>query len=331
MTEPTSTGITAVVDATRDRTGAGREALLVLADGTMFEGEAIGADPPDGVATGEVVFNTVLTGYQEVISRPVLRRPDHHLHLPAHRQLRRHAADDESRRPFCRGVVVRELARRRSNWRSTEDLDAYLRRHGVPGIGGIDTRRLTRHIRDAGAMPGAFGTADERDAEGRGGRRAGHRRRRPRRHGHHRRAVHRRRRTAPGRRLRLRHQDDDPAPPRRAWPPSRSSRRRTPAADVLARRPDGVFLSNGPGDPATVPYAVDAIRGLLGEVPVFGICLGHQLLAAALGGATVKLPFGHHGGNHPVRRLATARSRSPARTTTSRWPRARCRAPRSPT
>ena len=109
-----------------------------------------------------------------------------------------------------------------------------------------------------------------------------------------------------GRRLRLRHQAHDPAPPRRASPPSRSCRRRRRAADVLAREPDGVFLSNGPGDPATVPYAVDAIRGLLGEVPVFGICLGHQLLCArARRARRTSCPFGHHGGNHPVRRLAT--------------------------
>jgi len=201
-------------------------------------------------------------------------------------------------------VVVRELARRRSNWRSTDDLDAFLVRHGVPGIAGIDTRRLTRHLRDAGAMPGAFGTAD---------------------HATLRQAAA----AEPG--------TDDVdltavvtcaeaytvgTGPRRVVAYDFGIKRAilaqlgematidvvpagTSAAEVLARRPDGVFLSNGPGDPAAVGHAVDAIRELLGQVPIFGICLGHQLLSTALGGSTYKLPFGHHGGNHPVRRLDT--------------------------
>ncbi len=287
--------------ATRDSV---REAHLVLADGTTFEGEAIGADPPGGVATGEVVFNTVLTGYQEVISDPSYAGQIISFTYPHIGNYGTTPADDESRRPFCRGVVVREMARRRSNWRSTEDLDAYLRRHDVPGIGGVDTRRLTRHIRDVGAMPAAFGTADETTLRAAALREPG----------------------TEGIDLVATVSTDQP------YTIGTDGRFRvvaydygikttilrhlatmatvevvpasTPAADVLARRPHGVFLSNGPGDPATVPYAVEAIRGLLGEVPVFGICLGHQLLAEALGGATVKLPFGHHGGNHPVRRLS---------------------------
>ena len=137
-----------------------REALLVLADGTTFEGEAIGAEAPGGVATGEVVFNTVLTGYQEVITDPSYAGQIITFTYPHIGNYGVTAADDESRRPFCRGVVVRDLSRRRSNWRSHDDLDAFLRDHRVPGIAGIDTRRLTRHLRDAGAMPGAFGTAD---------------------------------------------------------------------------------------------------------------------------------------------------------------------------
>ena len=138
-----------------------REALLVLADGTTFEGEAIGAEPAGGVASGEVVFNTVLSGYQEVITDPSYAGQIMTFTYPHIGNYGVTPADDESRRPFCRGVVVRELARRRSNWRSDGDLDGFLRRHGVPGIAGVDTRRLTRHLRDAGAMPGAFGTADE--------------------------------------------------------------------------------------------------------------------------------------------------------------------------
>src|SRR3954471_11331231 len=138
-----------------------KEALLVLADGTTFEGEAIGAEPPGGVATGEVVFNTVLTGYQEVISDPSYAGQIITFTYPHIGNYGTTAVDDEALRPFARGVIIRDLARRRSSWRSDDDLDAFLRRHGVPGIAGIDTRRLTRHLRDTGALPGAFGTASE--------------------------------------------------------------------------------------------------------------------------------------------------------------------------
>jgi carbamoyl-phosphate synthase small subunit len=281
-----------------------REALLVLADGTTFEGEAIGAEPAGGVTSGEVVFNTVLTGYQEVITDPSYAGQIISFTYPHIGNYGVTPADDESRRPFCRGVVVRELARRRSNWRAEADLDAFLARHGVAGIAGVDTRRLTRHIRDAGAMPGAFGTADEAtikqaavDEPGTDG-------------------------------IDLVRTVTCAAPytvgdgPRRVVAYDlgiKSTILRhlgeratvevvpagTPAQEVLARRPDGVFLSNGPGDPAAVAGVPAAIGELLGEVPVFGICLGHQLLATALGGSTYKLPFGHHGGNHPVRRLDT--------------------------
>jgi carbamoyl-phosphate synthase small subunit len=278
------------------------DALLVLADGTVFEGEAIGADPPGGVATGEVVFNTVLSGYQEVITDPSYAGQVITFTYPHIGNYGIALDDNESRRPHCRGVVVRELVRRPSSWRSTEDLGSYLRRHGVPGIAGVDTRRLTRHIRQAGAMACAFGTADEatlkaaaNDEPGTDGIdlvttvTAGE----PYVVGHG--------------GLRVVAYDFG----------IKSSILRvlsdiatveivpaaTPASEVLERRPDGVFLSNGPGDPAAVTYAVDSIRGLLGEVPVFGICLGHQLLATALGGTTEKLRFGHHGGNHPVRRV----------------------------
>ncbi len=285
--------------------GAITPAALVLADGTTFEGEAVGAEAPGGVATGEVVFNTVLSGYQEVITDPSYAGQIIAFTYPHIGNYGVTAHDEEARRPFSRGVVVRDLARRRSSWRSTGDLDAFLRHHGVPGIAGIDTRRLTRHIRDAGAMPGAFGTADETTLKQAAADEPG----------------------TEG--VDLVAQVTTEAPyvldggepfhvvaydfgikatilrhlagfARVEVVPAS-----TPAADVLARRPHGVFLSNGPGDPATVPYAVEAIDGLLGEVPVFGICLGHQLLAAALGAETVKLPFGHHGGNHPVRNLAT--------------------------
>lgn len=281
-----------------------REALLVLADGTVFEGEAIGAEPPSGIATGEVVFNTVMSGYQEVITDPSYAGQIITFTYPHIGNYGTTPADDESRRPFCRGVVVRDLARRRSNWRSSDDLSAFLTRTGIPGIAGVDTRRLTRHIREAGSMPAAFGTADETALKAAAAAEPG----------------------TDGIDLVATVTCDAPytvgsGPFRvvaydygvKATMLQNLSRIATvevvPASmsadEVLSRNPDGVFLSNGPGDPALVAGAVDNIRGLLGKVPVFGICLGHQLLSRALGGDTFKLKFGHHGGNHPVRNLAT--------------------------
>jgi carbamoyl-phosphate synthase small subunit len=282
-----------------------REAVLVLADGTTFEGEAIGAEPAGGVATGEVVFNTVLSGYQEVISDPSYAGQIITFTYPHIGNYGVSDDDDESRRPFCRGVIIRDLARRRSSWRSDGDLDSYLRRHGVPGIAGIDTRRLTRHIRDSGAMPGAFGTADETSLKAAAIAEPG----------------------TSGIDLVATVTTAEPYTvgdgPKRVVAYDFGIKRTilrhlgrlatvevvpagTSAADVLAREPDGVFLSNGPGDPEEVPYAVDAIKGLLDAgVPTFGICLGHQLLSLAIGAQTEKLSFGHHGGNHPVRNIGT--------------------------
>jgi carbamoyl-phosphate synthase small subunit len=280
---------------------ARKAAWLVLADGTTFEGEAIGAAAD--VSTGEVVFNTVMSGYQEVITDPSYAGQVITFTYPHIGNYGVAPDDDEARRPHCNGVIVRDLARRPSNWRSNDTLDSFLKKHNLSGIAGIDTRRLTRHIREAGSMPCAFGTADEItlkeaaiNATATDGQDlvAG---------------VSTEEAYTVGdgplrvvaydfgvKRTMLRHLgklatvDVVPA--------------NTPAADVLARQPDGVFLSNGPGDPAAVTYAIDNIKQLLGEVPVFGICLGHQLLASALGAQTYKLPFGHHGGNHPVKQLA---------------------------
>ena len=287
-----------------------RPAALVLADGTTFEGEAVGAEPEGGVATGEVVFNTVMTGYQEVITDPSYAGQVITFTYPHIGNYGVAPDDYESTRPFCEGVVVRDLARRSSSWRANQDLGAFLVHHGVPGIAGVDTRRLTRHIREAGSMPCAFGTADERTlkeaaagAEPTDGRDlvAAVTTERPYRCGRGPLSV-----VAYDfgiKRTILRHLDGMAAV--EVVPAG------TPAEEVLAREPDGVFLSNGPGDPAAVTYAIEAVRELLGRVPIFGICLGHQLLAAALGARTYKLPFGHHGGNHPVRRLATRAGWSP--------------------
>ena len=283
--------------------------LLVLADGTTFEGVTVGHEPEAGVVAGEVVFNTALVGYQEIVTDPSYAGQIITFTYPHIGNYGVNGDDNEARAPHCRGVIVRDLARRPSNWRATEDLRGYLERHNIAGIAGVDTRRLTRHIREAGAMPGAFGRAD-RDtllaaAQADGG--------------------------TDGRDLVAEVTTAEPyavgaddagffvvaydfgikrsildqlvqAGCRVEVVPAA-----TPAADVLQREPDGVFLSNGPGDPAPVAYAHDNVRALVGKLPVFGICLGHQIMSLALGADTFKLRFGHHGGNHPVRNLRSGR------------------------
>ena len=289
------------------RMSAVREALLVLADGEVFEGEVIGHVPADGIASGEVVFNTVLSGYQEVITDPSYAGQIITFTYPHIGNYGVNRTDDEAGRPFCRGIVVRELSRRSSNWRAESGLDAQLKAWGVPGIAGIDTRRLTRHIRDAGAMPGAFGTASE--------------------------AVLRT--AAAGERgtdgVDLVREVTTPKSFTVGDGPWRVvaydfgikttilrhlSRIATvtvvpgtaTADEVLSLSPHGVFLSNGPGDPQVCDYAVQEIRALMNQrMPIFGICLGQQLLAAAAGASTFKMAFGHHGGNHPVKDLRTGR------------------------
>ena len=279
-------------------------ALLVLRDGEVFEGEAIGA--PAAVASGEVVFNTVMSGYQEVISDPSYAGQIITFTYPHIGNYGTNDADSEAARPRCRGVIVRDLARRYSSWRATGSLDDFLCRHGIGGIAGIDTRRLTRHIRDAGAMPGAFGTADEATLL----------------------AAARAEPGTSGVDLVGEVTTAEPyvagSGPRRVVAYDLGIKStilsclgelatvtvvpaHTPADEVLARRPDGVFFSNGPGDPELAGPAIEALRDLVGTVPVFGICLGHQLLALALGGRTFKMRFGHHGGNVPVRCTASGR------------------------
>jgi len=298
----------------RNGTGPRTDALLVLADGQVFEGEAIGAVPtdangaPTGVATGEAVFNTVLSGYQEVLTDPSYAGQVIAFTYPHIGNYGVNPTDDEATRPFCRGVIVRDLCERPSSWRSTESLESMLVRTGVPGIAGVDTRRLTRHLRDHGAMPCAFGTAPEEELAAAARSAAptdGHdlvsgvttRSIITRGDGPYRVVAY-----DFGIKEAMLRQLGELATVT-VVPAS------TPADQVLALEPDGVFLSNGPGDPAALPGVVAELRSLTsaGSVPVFGICLGHQLLATALGATTYKLPFGHHGGNHPVKRLSDGR------------------------
>jgi len=281
-------------------------ALLVLADGEVFEGEPVegGVDMP--VATGEIVFNTALSGYQEVVTDPSYAGQVIAFTYPHIGNYGANPVDDEARRPYCRGVVVRDLTEAPSNWRSTEGFGGFLRRHRVPAISGIDTRRLTRHLRDRGAMPCAFGTAQEAEL----------------------RAAAAAAEPTDGHDLVAEVTTAEPyvrgdGPLRvvaydfgvketmlrhlgrlatvTVVPAS------TTAGEVLSLEPDGVFLSNGPGDPAALDGPVTAVGDLVGRVPLFGICLGHQILGRALGGTTFKLPFGHHGSNHPVKHLAGGR------------------------
>lgn len=302
-----------------------RPALLALADGTVFPGLAWGAP---GTAVGEVVFTTGMTGYQEVLTDPSYCGQLVTMTAPHVGNTGINGEDPESldERPQVAGFIVRDPSPVASSWRATETLDAYLARHGIVAIGGIDTRRLTRHLRDRGAQNGCIGTGDAATLVDRA-------------------------RAAPDMAgLDLASRVTPKASyvfteSRAAWATPFSGARPAPpperrhhvvamdfgakrnilrclvdagcrvtgvpasatAAEILALGPDGIFLSNGPGDPAAVTYAVETIRALLGKRPLFGICLGHQLLGLALGGRTYKLKFGHRGLNQPVKDLKTGR------------------------
>lgn len=295
-------------------------ALLMLEDGSLFRGTAVGAS---GSTVGEVVFNTATTGYQEILTDPSYARQIVTLTYPHIGNTGVNAEDAESSRVWAAGLVIRDCPRQHASWRAEQSLPAYLAEAGVIAIADVDTRRLTRLIRSKGALAGCIATGADADPERARGAARGFPglagmdlakevstdRVHAWREGGWSLGEGYQRRSGDGphvvaydfgvKRAILRMLADRGC--RVTVVPAQ-----TPAADALALRPDGVFLSNGPGDPAPCRYAVDAARAFLErKTPLFGICLGHQLLALAAGGKTVKMPFGHHGANHPVQELAT--------------------------
>lgn len=294
------------------------EAILALEDGTVFHGRAHGARCE---RLGEVVFNTSLSGYQEILTDPSYAGQIVTLTYPHIGNYGTNPLDSEAVRPYAEGLVVRELSEIASNWRSAEEASEFLARFGVPAISEIDTRALVRHLRKHGAMRGVISSTNLDAA-----------------------SLVASAKASPGMvgldlasrvTTAFRYPWNEPskdifdssapsAPPRfhvvaYDYGIKHNILRRlvdagchvtvvpaqTLAADVLALAPDGVFLSNGPGDPEPLQYAAQGVREMMGRVPIFGVCLGHQIIGLALGGKTYKLRFGHHGGNHPVLNLET--------------------------
>lgn len=292
---------------TRDQAGGTiRPAFLLLEDGTWFPGSLVG-----GVdrAFGEVVFTTNMTGYQETFTDPSYLGQIVVMTAPMIGNYGVTPSDDESSRPQVSGVVVRELSQHHSNWQATQSLAQWLGEAGVPILTGVDTRRLTRHLRERGAMRGVIGVGSEPGDDLRSQLEAS-----PSMTGLD--LASRATVSAPY------VTGDGPLVVAYDFGMKRNIVRMleatglrvevvpadTPASDVLAREPAGVFLSNGPGDPAAVAYAPENIRTIAASgTPMFGICLGHQLVGLAFGGQTEKLPYGHRGGNHPVKELSSGR------------------------
>jgi carbamoyl-phosphate synthase small subunit len=285
------------------------EAILALEDGMIFKGESFGSS---GERYGEVVFNTSMTGYQEILTDPSYKGQIVTMTYPLIGNYGVNARDAESRKPFVEGFVVKEYSKIASNWRKEKSLSDYLKENNILGIEGIDTRTLTLHIRQAGAMKAVLSTKDLDE-----------------------RNLVKKAKDSPGligidlvKEVTTNH--------KYVWDKSEEAKykvvvidcgvkynilaklmenkcqvtvvpAKTTAIEILKMKPDGILLSNGPGDPAAVKYVVDTTRRLIGKVPIFGICLGHQMLGLALGGKTYKLKFGHHGANHPVKDLKTGK------------------------
>lgn len=270
---------------------------LVLRDGTVFEGDIFGAE--DAISCGEVVFHTAITGYQEILSDPSYAGQIITFTNPHIGNYGISHEDNESRGIFARGLIVRDYDEHYSNHRASQSLNAWLKNAGVSAIAGLDTRKLTRHIRKSGAMPGAFGSSNIKKLLLAAQKEPGTKGidlvelvsiKKPYVVGSGKLRV-----TAIDYGIKssiLKHLATFATV---SVLPAKATGR-----EVISTKPDGVFLSNGPGDPEIIDYGVQTIRELLSQVPIFGICLGHQLLATALGGKTDKMPFGHHGGNHPV-------------------------------
>jgi len=302
-----------------------RQAVLVLEDGTVFRGKSLGAE---GESIGEVVFNTAMSGYQEILTDPSYYGQMVTMTYPHIGNYGINVHDAESERPFVAGFIVRGACDMPSNWRSSESLDAYLKRHNIVGIQRVDTRALTRNLRDGGAKMGIISTTELREA-----------------------ALLEKVKAAPpllGRDMVKEVTCKKPY----AWtealpkvyydsyevPPQIDSERKrrlvvvdcgvkhnilrwgvtigfdvqvvpahSTAGEILSYKPDAVLLSNGPGDPEGLPHIVKTVQELFGKTPIFGICLGHQILGLASGGRTFKLKFGHHGANHPVKNLDNGR------------------------
>lgn len=283
------------------------KALLSLEDGFLLEGESIGAE---GETFGEVVFNTSMMGYQEILTDPSYKGQIVTMTYPHIGNYGVNDEDVESRASFVEGFVVKELSRVTSNHRSQSTLEAYLVKHRIVGIQGVDTRALTKHLRTHGAKKGAISTVTD-DPK----------------------LLLQKVKRSPGL-VGVDLVKEVTSQKSYEWGDSASSARThvvaidygikqnilrqlteagcrvtvlpafATAEEVLSHKPDGLFLSNGPGDPEAVTYGIETVRCLVGKLPIFGICLGHQILGLALGGKTFKLKFGHHGGNHPVLRVA---------------------------
>lgn len=283
------------------------KAILALEDGAIYKGESFGAS---GECRGEIVFNTAMAGYQEIVTDPSYKGQIVAMTYPLIGNYGINTEDVESCRPFVEGFVVKEYSKIRSNWRSTESLGDYLTKNDVVAIEGVDTRDLTLRIRERGALKAVISTIETDEKK-----------------------LVENARKAPGL-LGIDLVKEVAAPKSYEWNKTGKYKvvvldcgvkyntlrelarnncavtvvpSKTTSKDILAHKPNGVLLSNGPGDPAAVKYVVNTVQDLIGKTALFGICLGHQMLGQAFGGRTFKLKFGHHGGNHPVKDLKTGK------------------------